>query len=95
MWMFHHRFASRGALWIIRIVLIIVALTAIALGLSEAGDCAGGLKSPARCEHIQDELGQVAFNVGFLGSIFCYFAALPLAGLAVIWEVIAWWRKDP
>ena len=95
MWLLRHRFTSRGALWIIRIVLCIVAPTAIAWGVLEAGHCVDGFKSPMKCAYIPDQFGRAAFPIVFFGGIFSYFAALPLAGLALIWEVIAWLRKDP
>ena len=80
-------FKSRIALWAIRLAIVIPAVLCLGMVVFELGGCTIGLTMPGDCQHIPQDVGQIAFLIGAAGYILGSTAApliVIIAGLAEI-----------
>lgn len=73
---------NAGAVWTVLTCVFIIALTVICRGVYTSGGCTQGLKSPADCTHISNNVGQLVhdiFLVNFVAGQYVIPGALILA----------------
>ncbi len=81
---FKNRCAGNG---IAAMVFLAVVVGSARLGYGY-GNCVDGLKAPATCTRLDNGLGDLLFQVDFLGGLYLVFAGLPTILLLGVAEII-------
>lgn len=82
------RFRSRIALWVLRVLLALALIGALAYAIYWLGGCDGGFKEAAQCTDLPNGLGQAMFVIWVLPALFLFGYGKWVALLALLWEAI-------
>ena len=79
---------NAGAVWTVLVCLFIVAVTVICRVIYTSGGCVRGLKSPAECAHISNDIGQLVHDIFLVNIVAGQFVIPGALILALITEAM-------